>query len=311
MKDIGKFQAWLAQTRANFLLLAVFLVAIGLAYSAKYYPGQDFSWLNAILILAGTVSAHISVNLFNELSDYYTKIDFLTKRTPFSGGSGMLIQGKTKPRQVKAAAIGTLLFTAGTGAYFTFTAHWSIAVISIIGAFTIVFYTSILAKVLLGELFAGLALGTLVVIGSFIAMTGTAGAGLFQLVPLEVWLVSIPPGILTSLLLLLNEFPDVEADREGGRNHLVIKFGKKISAGLYTAGMVITFLILLLLPLLGIASYWLFLALIPLPVAFKASQIALKQGEDTEKLMPAMGMNVMVVLGTDLLIAVAVLLQLQ
>ncbi len=75
--------------------------------------------------------------------------------------------------------------------------------------------------------------------------------------------------------------------------------------------MVITFLILLLLPLLGIASYWLFLALIPLPVAFKASQIALKQGEDTEKLMPAMGMNVMVVLGTDLLIAVAVLLQLQ
>ncbi len=309
MKDISKIQVWMAQTRANFLLLAVFLVAIGLAYAAKYYPGQEFSWINAALILAGTISAHISVNLFNELSDYYTKIDFLTKRTPFSGGSGMLIQGRTKPWQVKAAAITTLLIAAAIGAYFTMTAHWSIAIISLIGAFTIVFYTSTLAKVLLGELFAGLALGTLVVVGSFIAMTGSAGTGLLQLVPLEVWLVSIPPGILTSLLLLLNEFPDVEADKEGGRKHLVIKFGKKLSAGIYTAGMTVTFLILLMLPLLGIASFWLYLALIPLPVAFKASQIALNQSESTEKMVPAMGMNVMVVLGTDLLIAVAVLLQ--
>lgn len=305
-----KIQIWLAQTRANFLLLAVFLVAIGLAYSAYYNPGVTFNWLHAILILAGTISAHISVNLFNELSDYQTKIDFSTERTPFSGGSGMLPAGHTKPGQVKLAAILTLLFSAAIGIYFTLVAHWSIAVISIIGGFAIVFYTPLLARFLLGELFAGLALGSLVVIGAFIAMSGIPGQSISAVMPLEVWLIAIPPGILTSLLLLLNEFPDVDADKAGGRKHLVIKYGKKSAARIYAVSMIITFLIILLLPLAGISSFWLYLALIPLPVALKATSITLKSGHDMDKLVPAMGMNVMVVLGTDLLIAISVILQL-
>jgi 1,4-dihydroxy-2-naphthoate octaprenyltransferase len=48
------------------------------------------------LLLAGVVLAHISVNLFNEYSDYKTGIDFNTHRSPFSGGSGMIVSGKTK-----------------------------------------------------------------------------------------------------------------------------------------------------------------------------------------------------------------------
>jgi 1,4-dihydroxy-2-naphthoate polyprenyltransferase len=307
---MNKTQIWLAQTRANFLLLAVFLVAIGLAYAAKYPGLSDFNAWHAVLIMLGTISAHISVNLFNEYSDYKTKIDFKTDQTPFSGGSKMLVSGKTSPTSVKLAALFTLLFSAGIGTYFAIVSHWSIAVISLVGAFAIVYYTPLLAKVLLGEFFAGVALGSLVVIGTFIAMTGAPGLGLAQIVPLEVWLISIPPGILTALLLLLNEFPDSEADKAGGRFHLVIKFGKKKAAWIYTAGIAASFGTILLLPLLGIASVWIYLALLPLPLAIKASQTAVKNGSDISKLMPAMGMNVMVVLATDLLIAVAVFIQL-
>ncbi len=307
---MNKTQIWLAQTRANFLLLAVFLVAIGLAYAAKYPGFSDFNTWHAILIMLGTISAHISVNLFNEYSDYKTKIDFKTQQTPFSGGSKMLVSGKTSPTSVKLAAFFTLLFSAGIGTYFAIVSHWSIAVISLVGAFAIVYYTPLLAKVLLGEFFAGLALGSLVVIGTFIAMNGAPGIGLFQIVPLEVWLIAIPPGILTALLLLLNEFPDSEADKSGGRFHLVIKFGKKKAAWIYSAGIAASFGTILLLPLLGIASLWIYLALLPLPLAIKASQTAVKNGSDISKLMPAMGMNVMVVLATDLLIAVAVFIQL-
>ncbi|MFP4065797.1 MAG: prenyltransferase [Bacteroidales bacterium] len=306
---IGTIQAWLAQTRANFLLLAVFLVAIGLAYSAKYNPGVSFNWMHAILIAAGTISAHVAVNLFNELSDYYTGIDFNTKRTPFSGGSGMMTSGYLKPRQVKIAAAITLVFSGGIGLYFSLVSHWSIALISVIGAFTIVFYTRLLSRMSLGELFAGLVLGSLVVLGAFIAQSGSPGMALSTLIPPEVWLISLPPGILTAMLLLLNEFPDTEADRGGGRNHLVIKLGKKRSAKLYAASMMFVFLFILLLPLLGIASPWLYLALLPFPLAVKTSLTAIRHGEQTPKLLPALGMNVMVVLGTDLLIALAVIIQ--
>lgn len=307
---MSRIQTWAAQTRANFLFLAVFLVAIGLAYSAKYEPASAFNWLHAILILAGTISAHISVNLFNEYSDYQTRIDFNTERTPFSGGSGMLPAGKTKPLQVKIAAWATLLFSAAIGIYFSIVSHYTIIIIALIGAFAIVYYTPLLAKLLLGELFAGLALGSLVVIGAYIAMTGTPGLSIAEVLPLEVLLISIPPGILTALLLLLNEFPDAEADKAGGRKHMVIKYGKKKSARIYAAGMFATFAIILLMPLLGLSSYWLLIALLPLPLAIKASQTALTHGSNMEKLMPALGMNVMVVLGTDLLIAIAVIIQL-
>ncbi len=306
---MSKLEVWLAQTRANFLLLAVFLVAIGLAYAAKYSPEAAFNWWHAIVIVIGTVSAHISVNLFNELSDYYTNIDFLTNRTPFSGGSGMLPKGETNPFQVKVAAIFTLLLAAGVGIYFSLISHWGVALISVVGAFTIVFYTNILSKIMLGELFAGIALGSLVVLGAFIAMTGTPGVPAGELIPKEVWLIAIPPGILTSLLLLLNEFPDTEADKAGGRKHLVIRFGRQRAAYLYAAGMLLTFGILILLPIVGIASFWLYLALLPLPLAVKALQTAIRHNQEMPRLMPALGMNVMVVLGTDLLIAIAIIIQ--
>ena len=306
---MSTIQSWLAQTRANFLLLAVFLVAIGLAYAALYQP-ETFYWPIALLILIGTISAHISVNLFNELSDYKTKIDFQTKRTPFSGGSGMLTSGRTKPGQVRAAAIITLLISVAIGLFFIIIAHWSILIIALIGGIAIVYYTSHLARMLLGEFFAGLALGSLVVVGAYIAMNATPVQSLSNVAPLEVWLVAIPPGILTFLLLLLNEFPDTEADREGGRKHLVIKFGKKTAARIYTAGILLTYAIILILPLAGISSYWLYLALLPLPLGLKASQIALTHGEDNARLLPAQGMNVIVVLATDLLIAISVIIQL-
>jgi len=308
MKEAGKFKIWMAQIRANFLILAVLLVGIGLAYAWKY-QGSVTAWntWHAVLLVVGIVLTHVSVNLFNEYSDYKTKIDFSTDRTPFSGGSGMLTGGHTTVKSVRNAAILTLVVSAIIGLYFVYISHWSLLVIMAMGAFAIVFYTNFLARIMMGELFAGLALGTLVVLGTYIAMTASPGMAFSQLLPLEVILISIPPGILTSLLLLLNEFPDAEADRKGGRKHLVIKFGKKTAAIIYTTGIVFTFGIIIMLPLFQIASAWIYIALLPLPLAINACATAIKHGDNNLKLVPALGKNVITILATDLLITLSVL----
>ncbi len=303
-KKPGSFDIWMAQIRARFLLLAVFLVLIGLAVAYKYKAGDTaFRWLDAILLVAGVVSAHISVNLFNEYSDFRTRIDFSTPRTPFSGGTKMMVDGLVKPQQVKFAAIMTLVIALVIGGYFSVRSHWIIALFSLIGAFTIVFYTDFLARHMLGELFCGITLGSFVVAGTYAAMNGTPGETLIKLVPAEVWLLSIPPGILTSLLLFLNEFPDAEADREGGRRHLVIRFGFRKSAIIYMAGMVLCFGTIILMPLLGFSSYWIYISLLPLPLAVRASMIALRYDGDVQHIIPALVSNVMTVLGVDLLLA--------
>ncbi len=304
----NSFKSWMAQIRAPFLILAVFLVVIGLAFSVKYpqESGTSLNWLHAVMLIIGVVLSHVSVNLFNEYSDFKTRIDFNTNRTPFSGGSGMIQAGNTRPENVKTVGIITLLIAGAIGIYFAFISHWMVFVFSVVGAFSVLFYTNFLAKYVLGELFAGLALGTLVVLGTYLAMTGIPGMTFGGLFPREVLWISIPPGILTSQLLFLNEFPDHEADKEGGRKHLVIRFGLKGASYIYTAGMFATFGIIVLVPILGISSYWIYIALLPIPLAVKAAMTAIKHGDNLGKMVPALGSNVMTVLLTDLLLAVSV-----
>lgn len=309
MESQSKLIIWLKQTRANFLFLAVFLNAIGIGLAYKYLPaGTQIQIIDIFLIILGTIAAHISVNLFNEYSDYRTGIDLNTNRTPFNGGSGMLVQGLTRPPAVLAAAIGTLFFALSIGIYYSVSSHWSLFLIIIIGALSIVAYTDVLAKYLLGELFAGISLGSLVVIGTYVAFTGSSEISITQLVPAEVWLISIPPGILTALLLFLNEFPDLEADKQGGRNHLLIRFGRNTGAYIYAGGALLTYLIILLLPLLGISSWWIYIALLPLPLVFMNIRTTLKHRNDIAKLIPALGGNVVTVLLTDLLLAGSIVL---
>ncbi len=308
---MNSVKIWMAQIRAPFLILSVFLVLIGLAFSVKYpsHISESFNYLHAFMLVIGVVSSHISVNLFNEYSDYFTRIDFKTVRTPFSGGSGMMMEGKIKPGSVLTVAIATLLISLAIGIYFSIISHWIILIFAFLGAVSIVFYTNFLARYMLGELFAGLALGSLVVLGTYISMNASPSMTWNYMIPSEVIWLSIPAGILTSLLLLINEFPDVEADREGGRKHLVIRLGKKGAAWVYALGMFTSFAIILVMPLVGLSSYWIYLALFPLPLAIKASVTALRDGDDTAKLIPALGSNVITVLATDLLIAIAIFVE--
>lgn len=307
----NKIVIWLNQIRANFLVLAALLVAIGIALSLKYLPnGNTISWLNITLVMIGSVLAHASVNLFNEYSDSVTGIDKNTKRTPFSGGSGMINSGFTNPKSVLAVAIATLIIAAAIGIYFGITSHWSVLLIMLVGAFSIIAYTPLLTKFMLGELFSGLTLGTLVVLGTFIALTAKPGQSIGSLLPFEVIMISIPPGILTSLLLLLNQFPDAEADRKGGRKHLVIKLGAQKASYVYATGVFATFIIILILPLMGVSSFWLYLGLLPLPIVIKATSTALRYNNNMDKLVPALGANIITVLLTDALLAVSIFLTL-
>ena len=231
------------------------------------------------------------------LSDYKTGIDEHTKRTPFSGGSGRLQARLTSPGAVLAVAVATLLVAFVIGMYLTWVSGWVLVIFIVAGGAATVFYTSHMSRWVLGELAAGSCLGTFVVLGTYFVQASTLTATV-------IW-ASIPPGILTALLLLLNEFPDVEADLTGGRRHLVIVLGRQRAAVLYTAGLVSTYLILVLGVVVGILPGTVLLTLLTLPLAVKAASGALKQAENLESLTPALGANVGLVLGTDLLIAIA------
>lgn len=295
MKKESKIIIWLRQIRAPFLVLPVVLVLIGVA-AVRRDGYTNWLGLDTVLLIVGVVLAHISVNLFNELSDYKTRIDEHTTPTPFSGGSGMMQSGKTKPKTVALVAYTTFVLAAVIGFYFCVVSSWITLLFIIPGGAAVRFYTSHLARWLLGEFFSGLTLGTFVVLGSYVALSGQLN--------INIVFISIPPGILTFLLLFLNEFPDAEADKKGGRYHMIIHFGKRKSAIIYTAALAVMYILILLGPFIFDIPYTVMVALLTLPLAVAATVIVLKHHSDTLKLIPALGMNVMIVLFTDLLLAV-------
>jgi 1,4-dihydroxy-2-naphthoate octaprenyltransferase len=289
---------WAAQIRVPFLFLSVLLVLVG---GAVAYQDGVFNGFRLLLTMVGVILAHIAVNLYNEWSDFQTGIDFHTKRTPFSGGTGSLPQGLTSPRAVRGAAFGTLWVAFALGVYLSWASGWFLMVFIVLGGLAARFYTTHLARWMMGELAAGICLGTFVVLGTYYAQTGT-------LTPAVIWL-SVPPGILTALLLLLNEFPDVEADLQGRRRHLVIVLGRRRAAILYTAALAVNYFVLLLGVATGSFPATVLLTLLTLPLAFKAAYGAFRYGGSLEKLVPALGANVGLVLGTNLLITIAYFVQ--
>jgi len=284
---------WLAQIRAPFLLLPVVLMAISAALALKDHVFHPLRFFPALLAV---VLAHAGVNLLNELSDHRTGIDYHTRRTPFSGGSGNLPSGRTTPRQVKWITVLILAAALAIGIYLVVQTGWPLLVIMISGGAIMLLYTGVLAKIALGEVAAGIGLGSLVVVGGYYAQAGTITAPLL--------LISIPPGILTALLLLLNEFPDAPADAQGGRRHLVILLGKDIAAILYTTALATVYFIIIMGAVFGFFPLPVLLGLLTLPLAWKACRTALTEHQHFEAMVAAQGANVGLILATDLLIAI-------
>ncbi|MBC7224840.1 MAG: prenyltransferase, partial [Anaerolineae bacterium] len=223
-----------------------------------------------------------------------------TQRTPFSGGSGILPAGLLEPRKVYWLGVGMLAVDAVIALYFCVTKGWALLPVVLLGGAFAYFYTPYLSHWMVGELAAGLGLGSLVVLGAYFVQTGYYGWS-------AVW-ASLAPGFLTANLLLLNEFPDVEADQSVGRRNLVMRLGRAGAARLFVALLACTYASIVAGVVLGLMPAGTLVALLTLPMAWRtvAGVWAHLRGE--APLEPALGGNVMTILGTDLLLTVGYLL---
>ncbi len=273
---------WIREIRGPFLALSVVLVFLGTAVGA--YEGA-FDFVRALLALIGLVLLHISVNVFNEYSDYHSGIDFDTSPTPFSGGSGMLVQGRIAPSEAFAVAVGTLAVAVIIGAVFVWLTNLWLVPLLLVGALSVLFYTTFLAKIALGEFFAGLGLGLLPILGCAFVQTGHYS--------LTACAAGIPSGILTFNLLLINEFPDLDADLKGGRRNLLIVCGPEAAGKIYTSLLAFAYVWIVAAVVLGILPVFCLAALLTLPIAYRPMVWAWQDIHNKQTMVPALAANVM------------------
>ncbi len=293
---LGRLKIWLAETRPQFLLLTPVCVFAGLAVSLM--EGHPLRPLYFALAFIGALCAHIAVNVLNDYFDYRQGIDLQTRRTPFSGGSGLLPTGQLPPRGVLLLGLANLGVVILIGIYFLFVYHWALLPIGLAGVVLVALYTPYLTKFpAVSEVAAG---GfALIVLGTYLTQSGTYS--------LAVALVTVLAGLLIANLLLLNEFPDIEADLCGGRRHLPIILGRRRAASVYCAINVLAYGLILGSVLAGAIPWPALLGLATLPLAFRAAKGALSYHDQPEQLIPSLGANVMVVLLTPLLLSLGLI----
>jgi 1,4-dihydroxy-2-naphthoate polyprenyltransferase len=300
MSDIKKY---LGPMRLPFVILAPACAILGIA-AAYYETKGHINLFEVILVIIGAVAAHISVNAFNEYDDFKTGLDAKTKRTPFSGGSGTLPANPSMARAGLIIALISLGITGLIGIYFLFAKGLVLLPVGILGLLVIVTYTIWLTRSPILCLIApGLGFGTLMVIGAQVALTGS-----YSVLAL---VVSFVPFFLVSNLLLLNQFPDVEADRSVGRQHLLVVEGKRVSSIVYIAFLVCTYLSILAGVIFQVLPVWCLLGLGTLVIAVPAAIGADKVGRgviDIPQLVPFMGLNVLINILTPLLVAIGLFL---
>jgi 1,4-dihydroxy-2-naphthoate polyprenyltransferase len=290
---VGSLKAWLILPRFQYLPLTINQVSLGTAIAA--YEG-DFHLGHFLLAMVGSVLVHMTVNVINDYHDYVDGIDLNTRRTPFSGGSGVLPSNLLKPRQAFWFATLCLLTAMAIGFYFCITKGWILFPLLLIAGFSAFFYNVVLSKQLMGEIFAGLNFGPLLVLGAYYVQTGRYSW--------ETLFASLTPGILTANLLFLNEFPDCEADRRGGRRHWVITLGKRGASHLFVALLAASYLCIIIGVFTKVMPVVTLIGLGTLGFGWKAAKGALTFYDSTEKLVPVLGANVITILGTQALLAI-------
>lgn len=191
-----------------------------------------------------------------------------------------------------AAAVVALI-----GVYFLSVRGWSLLPLGLLGLLVIFIYTPWLAhSPVLCLIAPGLGFGPLIVMGTDLVLTGQYSWPAF--------IASLVPFFLVNDLLLLNQFPDVDADRSTGRRNLPIVLGRQASSIVYGAFLLLAYLSIVVgvgLRLLPPASL---IGLVTLLLAVRAFAGARQHAEDTQQLMPALGQNVIINLLTPVLVAI-------
>lgn len=294
---------WLLVIRAPFLVLTPMLALMGTAIA--WWHNDTINLGYALLAFVGMLLAHISVNVLNEYFDYKSGVDLETIKTPFSGGSGALPTGLLKPNQALWLGLVSLLLIIPIGIFFVINVGWGLLPLLLIALTLIVLYTPLILKLGWPEWAPGIGFGTLPILGFYFVQTGEYS--------MPAIIASVPIGILAHNLLLINELPDVEADKTVGRRNLPIYIGKSKSSMVYSILTIIVYLWIIG----GVVASWVLgsdvipayclIALITLPFAIKAMKGS-RQYDDMSLLVPALANNVITFLVTTLLLGVGYIL---
>jgi 1,4-dihydroxy-2-naphthoate octaprenyltransferase len=277
---MGALRIWLMAARPRTLPAAIAPVLVGSAaawdatrtvVSSSTLPNGDgflavtwgdhaFSFGRFAAALIGAIFIQIGTNLANDYSDAKRGADTEDRLGPVR----VTASGLAAPRRVLYATWAAFGIAALAGIYLAIEVGPEIIAIGVASIVAGVLYTGgpkPYGYEGLGEVFVFVFFGLVAVNGSYYVQ-------LEQLDTLPI-LLSLPVGLLSAAILVVNNVRDIDTDRRAGKRTLAVRLGRERTRSLYLAMIVGAYILLPVALLLGDGPALGLLGLLSLPLAAK------------------------------------------
>jgi 1,4-dihydroxy-2-naphthoate octaprenyltransferase len=230
-------------------------VAVGIAVAVR---DGLFAPLPALACLAGALLLQVGVNLANDYFDFTRGVDTAGRKGPLRVTQAGLIP----PGEVRAGMMLTFLLAAAVGVYLVAVGGWPILLVGIASILSALAYSGgpwPLASHGLGDLFVFIFFGLAAVCGTYYVQA-------LRLTELAL-AASVPPGLLITAILVVNNLRDIESDGKAGKRTLAVRLGPLGTLAEYTALLAAAYLFLPALWVSGKTGFWILLPCLTLPMA--------------------------------------------
>ncbi|HEY3476087.1 MAG TPA: 1,4-dihydroxy-2-naphthoate polyprenyltransferase [Anaerolineales bacterium] len=274
----SSWHAWMLAIRPRTLPAAAAGVIMGSALAWR----DGFFRLDASLAcLLTALLLQIGSNLANDVFDFERGTD-----TPDRLGPVRVTQaGLLTPSQVKYGMAAVFGLAALLGLYLVWLGGWPILLIGIAAILSAMAYTGgpfPLGYYGLGDLFVFLFFGLAAVAGTYYVQAGSISPA--------AWWMTIPPGLLITAILVVNNLRDFENDRKAGKRTLAVMLGEQATKIQYLICMIAAYLVMPLAAGLGVIPWLSLLAWLSLPFAIRATRVVFtEQGRPLNAALAATG----------------------
>lgn len=204
------------------------------SFSATLAPivvGSSYAWTQGafnpglvVLMLVAAIACHAGANLANDYHDHRRGVD--TAENP--GSSTVIQRGVLSAEAVRRGMIVAFAIAIGLGLVIVFLTGPAILYLALACLAVAVLYTGgpvPLGYVALGEVAVFLAMGLAIVVGSFLALTGS-------ITPM-VLVIALPNAFLITSLIHVNNLRDVDRDQPAGKRTVAMLLGHDRSVAAY------------------------------------------------------------------------------
>jgi 1,4-dihydroxy-2-naphthoate polyprenyltransferase len=255
MADNTKLNSWILASRPKTLLAAVVPVMVG---SALAISMNKFFLLYSIVALLCSILIQVGTNFTNDLYDYLKGSDTVKRKGP----RRVLASGLISVNEMRNAIILVFGLTFLLGLYLVYSVGLLILWIGTISIFAGIIYTAgpfPLAYNGLGDVFVFIFFGIVGTMGTFYLHT--------QEISLLALLVSIPVGALITNILVVNNYRDIEEDREANKKTLAVILGREFSRWQFILLILVSYATSAVLYFNFNYNLWIFLPFTTLPLA--------------------------------------------